>query len=342
MPKEIETRSAGELRTIHDDGSFEGYLTVWDTVDDYNSTFKRGAFKKTIQERGSRVKIFYDHEHLIGSSVELREDDHGVFGKGQLNLDVEKAKEAYSFMKDGTLDGLSFGFRTIKEGFDAGIRVIKEVALYEFGPVTFPANDAALITGVRAADFDESFTETQLITESDAIRWALNDTLSDIWFSDESNSANIIGLLDEALSKHHAAYLEFAQRWINQFFINNRCSPDANELSKSFIAFALEQRKTLDEIAADTSLTKTELKHLKRGSLIESRDKLTELPESIRQAHQEQRSKAVETLCAELRDGLTDAEKRRVKALLEPVETQSEPDLSVVSYLAKFRKELNG
>ena len=87
--------SFGEIRSLGEDGTFEGYLTVWDTIDSYNSTFKRGSFAKTIQERGKKVKIFYDHEHLVGSSMELREDDHGVYGKGRLNLAVDKAKEAY-------------------------------------------------------------------------------------------------------------------------------------------------------------------------------------------------------------------------------------------------------
>jgi len=50
--KPIEVRSAGEVRAIEPDGQFEGYIAVWDTVDDFNSTFARGAFKKTIEERG--------------------------------------------------------------------------------------------------------------------------------------------------------------------------------------------------------------------------------------------------------------------------------------------------
>jgi len=340
MPEKKETRSIGELRAVNDDGTFEGYLTVWDTVDDWNSTFKRGSFKKTIQERGSKVKVFFDHEHLIGSSLELREDDHGVFGRGKLNLAVDKAKEAYEFMKDGTLDGLSFGFRSIKEGFANGVREIREVQLFEFGPVTFPANDAALITDVRATDFGESLYDEELYSERDNLRYALNSTLSDIWWSDESNKDNVVGMLDKALSDYHAAYLEFANKWIARYWSDEaRSAPFGNELSNAFNDFLMEQRKSVNDLAMETSFTQAELSELRQGNLIENRNSLESLSESISLAHRSQRNKAVETLCTELRDGLSDSEKKRVLALLKPVEQrQSEPD-TITEMIDYFKNE---
>lgn len=341
--KEKEVRSIGELRTIEEDGTFEGYLTVWDTVDDYNSTFTRGSFKKTIEERGSKVKILFDHEHLIGSSIELREDDHGVFGKGKLNLDVEKAKEAYTFMQDGTLDGLSFGFRTIKEGFANGVRQIKEVQLYEFGPVTFPANDAAEITSVRSQDFSESLTETQLREETWSLRNALNETLSDIWWADDTDSGNVVGKLDSALADYHAAYLDYARRWVETFWQNaeTRNTPFDNELATSFNTLLLESRKTLVELASSTTFTVAELKELRQGKLVDNRRHLDTLSEPVQQAHREQRNKAVETLCKELRGSFTDSETRRIQALLKPVEKrQSEPTVeSEIAELTAYFKQ---
>lgn len=340
MPAKKETRSIGELRAVNDDGTFEGYLTVWETVDDWNSTFKRGSFKKTIQERGSKVKIFFDHEHLIGSSLELREDDHGVFGRGKLNLAVDKAKEAYEFMKDGTLDGLSFGFRSIKEGFSNGVREIREVQLFEFGPVTFPANDAALITDVRSTAFSESLFDEELCSERDNLRYALKSTLSDIWWSNESTKDNVIGMLDKALSDHHAAYLEFANKWIERYWSDEtRSAPFGNELSNAFNDFLMEQRKTVNDLAMETSFTQAELSELRQGNLIENRNSLETLSETISLAHRSQRNKAVETLCSELRDGLSDSEKKRVLALLKPVEQrQSEPD-TITEIIDYFKNE---
>lgn len=331
MKKKTEYR-AGELRAIHEDGTFEGYLTVWDTVDDYNSTFHRGAFKKTIQERGARVKILYNHEHLIGSSVELREDEHGVFGIGKLNLNTDKAKEAYEFMKDGTLDGLSFAFRIIKEGFENGVRQIKEVALFEFGPVTFPANDAALITSVRSTDFTETLSDHDLHRQSYALMKALDGTLSDIWWSDDGDK---LALFDAALSDFHAAYLEYANAFITRFYEDgNRAIPSNNELSQA----VLELRETPESLAASTSLTVAEVEQLRKGQLIDARHKLDDLPDSIKHAHQQLRLSSIESLCADLRAGFTDAEKRRITALLQPALTQSQPNQDM-SEILDFLKD---
>jgi len=336
-----EIRSIGELRSVDEDGTFEGYLTVWDTVDDYNSTFTRGSFKKTIQERGNKVKILFDHEHLIGSSIELREDDHGVFGRGKLNLDVEKAKEAYEFMKDGTLDGLSFGFRTIKEGFVNGVRQIKEVMLYEFGPNTFPANDEALITDVRSQDFTESLNDEGLDEEAWILKRALQSTLSDIWWASDTTSENVIPKLDSGLADFHAAYLDYAQRWIARYWVQGsefRSSPFDNDLSNTFSKHLLETRKSILDIAGSSEFTVGELQKLKQGELIDNRSKLTTLSNDVQLAHREQRNKAVETLCSELRGSLTNSEKTRIRALLEPViESQSEPTLeSEIRGLTEF------
>ncbi len=137
----IEIRSLQEIRGVGEDGTFEGYIAVWNTVDSYDSQFMRGAFAETTKERGSKVKVVYDHDELVGHSVEIREDDYGVFVSGQLTLGVRKAQETYEFLKDKTLDALSFGFRTIKDKFVNGVRQITEVKLYEYGPVIFAAND---------------------------------------------------------------------------------------------------------------------------------------------------------------------------------------------------------
>lgn len=353
-----EQRASLELRTLDDtEGEFEGYIAVWDSVDSYNSKFQRGSFKKTIQERGSKIKVFYDHEHLVGSSQEIREDDHGVYVRGKLNLAVEKAQECYAFLKDGTLDGLSFGFRTIQEGFEAGIRVIKEVQLFEYGPVIFPANSAAEITGVRSTDFTNTLDENLVRVAPYRTMDALSDTISDIWYDEFTKPDNIIQLLDDAISKFHASYLEAAQNYVNMFWVRNPNGdmearsernmeyPHGNNLA---VAFRSAQ-KSIDTLCSETSLTKAELEQLRKGQLIDKRGKLDELPEEIKKAHQEQRVFMVEALCKELRSGFNDAEKRRIKALLVESETEIRDNLEenqliaadeISSFFAELRSNL--
>ena len=64
--KAIEYRnfnSASDIRAIgdKDEWTFEGYAVTWGTIDDYNSTFRKGSFRKTITERGNRIKVLWNH-----------------------------------------------------------------------------------------------------------------------------------------------------------------------------------------------------------------------------------------------------------------------------------------
>jgi HK97 family phage prohead protease len=156
MTRDIETRSS-TLTISGDTGEFEGYIAVWDTIDSYNSEFVRGSFKKTINERSQKIKVLYNHDKLIGRAVDVREDDYGVFAKGRINLDIELGRDVHALMKAGDLDGLSFAFQVYSDEYKSdGLRTIKEVRLLEFGPVDFPANDHALITGVRARNIENT------------------------------------------------------------------------------------------------------------------------------------------------------------------------------------------
>ena len=94
----------------------------------------------------------------IGKWQALSEDSHGLASKGRLiNLDTESGKRIYGAMKEGELDGQSIGYRVGE--FTRGtkpneprrtIKTIKE--LPEISLVTFPMNDLARNTAVKAAD----------------------------------------------------------------------------------------------------------------------------------------------------------------------------------------------
>ena len=146
----FEVRSIGELRSVSDDGIIEAYLTKWNTVDEYRSTFREGAFKKTFQERGDKIKLIWDHDHLIGRVLEAREDQHGPWIKGQINMETTAGKDAHAHCKAKDVDAFSFGFNCIQDNVVDGIRDISEVKCWECGPSIFPANEEASIVSVRS------------------------------------------------------------------------------------------------------------------------------------------------------------------------------------------------
>ena len=60
--------------------------------------------------------------------------------------------EAIELMRDRVIDQMSIGFSIPtgkSEMADDGLRIIREVKLYEFSPVTFPMNESAIITSVK-------------------------------------------------------------------------------------------------------------------------------------------------------------------------------------------------
>lgn len=138
-------------------GNFEGYASVFNSVDAVGDTILPGAFTKSL-DSGIRVKMFVNHNHRevpIGSWNSLKEDDRGLFAKGSINLEHKDGLSVYSAMKRGDMDGLSIGFTMSEGDFEKKEegRIIRNMKLKETSIVTFPCEPQAMVTGVK---FDEA------------------------------------------------------------------------------------------------------------------------------------------------------------------------------------------
>lgn len=146
-----------EVKAVADDGSFNGYGSVWDVVDSYGEIVARGAFTDSLAEitkKGRPVPILWQHRsgEPIGAWSNLKEDDHGLFGDGQILLDAgEMERRAYAHMKARTVTGLSIGYWVRESSYDekTGIRTLTKLDLVEISLVTFPANDDARVEAVK-------------------------------------------------------------------------------------------------------------------------------------------------------------------------------------------------
>ncbi|SNY92796.1 hypothetical protein SAMN04515647_3063 [Cohaesibacter sp. ES.047] len=146
-----------ELSSIGEDGLFEGYACLFGKEDLGRDIIRKGAFAKSLERRGAKgVKLLYQHDPAqpVGQWLAIREDATGLFVRGQLALDVAKAREVHSMMKAGILDGLSIGFRTIRGRTDkkAGVRHLSELDLWEISIVTFPMQPDARISSIKTDD----------------------------------------------------------------------------------------------------------------------------------------------------------------------------------------------
>lgn len=153
---EIETDEAG---------SIEGYASVYYGTDSYGDTIVKGAFDDCVNAE-EKPKMFFNHNRYsvpIGKWEEVTADDKGLYVKGKLNLEVFQAKDVYSAVKAGDIDGFSVCMMidpdhyTLKDADDPwGGGYIEHVeALPEISVVTFPADKAARIEKVKSVDFSK-------------------------------------------------------------------------------------------------------------------------------------------------------------------------------------------
>lgn len=151
-----------ELKALGEDGQITGYGAVFGNRDSYGDVILNGAFKRSLADhkrQKSRPKMFWQHDphQPIGSWTEIVEDDKGLLVTGQLNMDVQRGREAYALLKAGDIDGLSIGYRVIKASEDETEKVmlLKELTLVEVSVVSQPANSLATVSAVKAAELED-------------------------------------------------------------------------------------------------------------------------------------------------------------------------------------------
>ncbi len=142
-------------------GTFEGYGAVFGNKDSYGDIIVKGAFNNhLVGNPASSVKLLWQHDSRmpIGVYEQIKEDDNGLFVKGKLLVnEIEKAKEAYALLKAGAISGLSIGYTINSNGSEMGKdgnHYLKELSLWEISVVTFPANNQANVSSVKACEID--------------------------------------------------------------------------------------------------------------------------------------------------------------------------------------------
>lgn len=148
-------------------GVFEGYASVFGGVDAYGDTILPGAYAKTIGERERPIQLRWSHYGpVIGKWLEIKEDENGLYVKGELTPGHSVADDVYALMKHGAVDGMSIGYR-VKKATDypeEGRRELAEIELVEISIVESPADNAARVAGVKSA-----INEAESLKEIEAV-----------------------------------------------------------------------------------------------------------------------------------------------------------------------------
>ena len=145
-----------QIKQVSEEGVIEGYLNTFNHIDRAGDNTQKGAFVKSIEKINAGkgvLPMLYQHDHskVVGVWTELKEDEHGLWAKGQLNLDTQLGRELYSNIKMGAVEGISIGYFEKETEYDrkSGSLLLKELELIEASIVLLPCNEQSNIETVK-------------------------------------------------------------------------------------------------------------------------------------------------------------------------------------------------
>lgn len=162
----VEVKAEGDVNS--EEGVFSGYGSTFGNLDLGGDIIKAGAFTKSLNDWGMKGEMpfllaFHDMSRPIGDWLEMREDEKGLFVRGQLwvkgDRRIEDAVMAYNMLRGTGQKTLSIGYRVndyeMQESINGSIRIIKEIDLVEVSIVPIPMNPQAKITAVKSLKDEE-------------------------------------------------------------------------------------------------------------------------------------------------------------------------------------------
>ena len=157
---EFTTRENGEELTI------EGYFAVFNSNYDLgmgmSESIAPGAFTSSLAG-DIRALVNHDTTLVLGRTsahtLEVRQDEHGLWGKITVNPKDSDAMNLYARVQRGDVTQCSIGFDILDEETEFRDNgdvhwTIKDVKLWEVSACTFPAYEETAISA-RARDLEE-------------------------------------------------------------------------------------------------------------------------------------------------------------------------------------------
>lgn len=159
------TKGTQEIKDMSaDQRSVAIYLSKFGNIDSDNDMIKKGAFTKSIKERGPMSDTnrqiaflrYHDWEQQIGKFTTLEEDEFGLFAVASLGHS-SKGEDAWQDYQDGIIREHSIGFQYVADKIKwvedtkmdvGGYFEIQEVKLYEGSAVLFGANEETPVVDV--------------------------------------------------------------------------------------------------------------------------------------------------------------------------------------------------
>lgn len=172
--------SAGYATKATDEGVVETVFAVMGNIDKGKDRIWPGAFAKTFQERGGKIKVLDHHKtdsimRVVGKPLMLRElgrdelpadllEQHpdatgGAWAKVQFLMDTPEGQGAFTRIKQGVIDEWSFGYDALDKDYSqeknadgerVTVRNLRTVRLHELSPVLWGMNPATETLSAKA------------------------------------------------------------------------------------------------------------------------------------------------------------------------------------------------
>jgi len=145
-------------------GRVQGYFAVFGNVDSDGDMIMPGAFKRSIQNNGDRIKHLWQHDSTKPlAKPTVSEDSYGLLFDSTISK-TSWGRDALQLYADGVIFEHSIGYNVLQSDQKNGYTELKELKLWEGSSVTWAANERALLTGIKSLS-PESLAEKMSCVE---------------------------------------------------------------------------------------------------------------------------------------------------------------------------------
>ena len=214
-----------------DHGTISGYASTWTREpDSYGDIVVKGAFAEhiaQIKEEGRVLPFLFNHKAddlnaYIGTVIELKEDDHGLYFEGTFD-DTPEGQRARELALDGRLCKFSFAYDVLEAGeitLEDGRKAneLRKLNIHEVSLVMYPANPDTSVVSVKAGRRNRKTDEDIIKQIISLANQLLTDEVDDIEEEpkeSEAKSEEPDTVNDEEQAKK-AALLEHANKLLEE------------------------------------------------------------------------------------------------------------------------------
>lgn len=136
-----------------DDGyiHLKGYASTFGNIDRVGDIVEKDAFSLSLTQRMPKLLNQHKADEPLGVIDRAYANEIGLIIEARMPKDNAMVKNLIPLLKMGAISDFSIGYSVVDaEINDDGVRILKEVDLWEVSLVTFPANTNAKILSVKS------------------------------------------------------------------------------------------------------------------------------------------------------------------------------------------------